>query len=136
MSPLALQKQTCQKLRNVQVKGLAIQGKTKNCTKKNGGRRGCPPSAEDRNFATKKEKINHWNKAEYSGDAPNGDNVDYKINSLIVIHSQPINMFIGVHWSNTFRAQSTLNLVVHRPLMRSKVLQNPGYGWDVGRLDS
>ena len=26
MSPLALQKQTCQKLRKIQVKGLAIQG--------------------------------------------------------------------------------------------------------------
>ena len=58
--PLALQKQTCQKLRKIQVKGLAIQGKTKNCTKKKQNRvqRGCPPSAEDRNFATKKEKIN------------------------------------------------------------------------------
>jgi len=32
VSPLALQKQTCQKLRKIQVKGLAIQGKTKNCT--------------------------------------------------------------------------------------------------------
>ena len=32
VSPLALQKQTCQKLRTIQVKGLAIQGKTKNCT--------------------------------------------------------------------------------------------------------
>ena len=60
VSPLALQKQTCQKLRKIQVKGLDIQGKTKNCMEKNtnGGRRGCPPSAEDRNFATKKEKIN------------------------------------------------------------------------------
>ena len=29
VSPLALQKQTCQKLRKVQVKGLAIQGKKK-----------------------------------------------------------------------------------------------------------
>ena len=29
MSPLALQKQTYQKLRKVQVKGLEIQGKTK-----------------------------------------------------------------------------------------------------------
>ena len=60
MSPLALQKQTCQKLRKIQVKGLAIQGKTKNCTKKKQkrGSKGCPPSAEDRNFATKKEKIN------------------------------------------------------------------------------
>ena len=59
----------------------------------------------------------HWNKAEYSGDAPNGDDVDYKINTLIVIHSQPSNMFIGVHWSNTFRAQSTLNLVVREILV-------------------
>ena len=60
MSPLALQKQTCQKLRKIQVKGLAIQGKTKNCTKKKQkrGSKGYPPSAEDRNFATKKEKIN------------------------------------------------------------------------------
>ena len=59
VSPLALQKQTCQKLRKIQGKGRAIQGKTKNCMEKNrnGGRRGCPPSAEDRNFATKKEKI-------------------------------------------------------------------------------
>ena len=32
--PLALQKQTCQKLRKIQVKGLATQGKTKNYTKK------------------------------------------------------------------------------------------------------
>ena len=30
MSPLALQ--TCQNLRKIQVKGLAIQGKTKDCT--------------------------------------------------------------------------------------------------------
>ena len=60
VSPLALQKQTCQKLRKIQVKGLATQGKTKNCTKKKQkrGSKGCPPSAEDRNFATKKEKIN------------------------------------------------------------------------------
>ena len=61
VSPLALQKQTCQKLRKIQVKGLAIQGKTKKfCMEenRNGGQRGCPPSAEDRNFATKKEKIN------------------------------------------------------------------------------
>ena len=60
VSSLALQKQTCQKLRKIQVKGLAIQGKTKNCMEKNrnGGERGCHPSAEDRNFATKKEKIN------------------------------------------------------------------------------
>ena len=34
VSPLALQKQTCQKLRKIQVKGLATQGKTKNCTRK------------------------------------------------------------------------------------------------------
>ena len=53
---LALQKQTCQKLRKIQVNGLAIQGKTKNCMERNGGRRGCPPSAEDRNFATKRKK--------------------------------------------------------------------------------
>ena len=58
MSPLALQKETCQTLRKVQVKGVAIQGKTKNCTKKKHkrGRRGCPPSAEARNFATKRKK--------------------------------------------------------------------------------
>ena len=60
VSPLALEKKTCQKLRKIQEKGLAIQGKTKNCMEKNrnGGRRGCPPHAESRNFATKKEKIN------------------------------------------------------------------------------
>ena len=60
MSPLALQKQTCQKLRKIQVKGLATQGKTKNCTKKKQkrGSKGYPRSAEDRNFATKKEEIN------------------------------------------------------------------------------
>ena len=60
VSPLALQKQTCQKLRKIQVKGLATQGKTKNCTKKKqkpGSKEG-PARAEDRNFATKKEKIN------------------------------------------------------------------------------
>ena len=34
VSPLALEKKTCQKLRKIQEKGLAIQGKTKNCTKK------------------------------------------------------------------------------------------------------
>ena len=58
VSPLALQKQTCQKLRKIQGKGLAIQRKTKNCMEKNrnGGRRGCPPSAEARNFATKRKK--------------------------------------------------------------------------------
>ena len=32
--PLGLEKKTCQKLRKIQEKGLAIQGKTKNCTKK------------------------------------------------------------------------------------------------------
>ena len=46
-----------------------------------------------------------------------GDDLDYKINTLIVMHSQPIKMFIGVHWSNTFRAQSTLNLVVREILV-------------------
>ena len=57
--PLVLQKQTCQNLRKIQVTGLAIQGKQRTVRRKsrNGGRRGCP-SAEDRNFATKKEKIN------------------------------------------------------------------------------
>ena len=34
VSPLALEKKTCQKLRKIQQKELAIQGKTKNCTKK------------------------------------------------------------------------------------------------------
>ena len=58
--PLALQKQTCQKLRKIQGKGLAIKGKTKNCMKKKQkrGSKGGPPRAEDRNFATKREKIN------------------------------------------------------------------------------
>ena len=58
VSPLALQKQTCQKLRKIQVKGCATQGKTKNCTKKKQkrGSKGGPPRAEDRNFATKREK--------------------------------------------------------------------------------
>ena len=32
VSPLALQKQTCQKLKKIQVKGLAMQGKTNDCT--------------------------------------------------------------------------------------------------------
>ena len=60
VSLLALQKQTCQKLRKIQVKGVAIQGKSKNCSKKKQkrGPKGCSPSAEDRNFITKKEKIN------------------------------------------------------------------------------
>ena len=58
VSPLALEKKTCQTLRKIQGKGRAIQGKTKNCMEKNrnGGRRGCPPSAEARNFATKRKK--------------------------------------------------------------------------------
>ena len=58
VSPLALQKQTCQKLRKIQVKGLATQGKTKNCTKKKQkrGSKGGPPRGEDRNFATKRKK--------------------------------------------------------------------------------
>ena len=34
VSPLTLEKKTCQKLRKIQEEGLAIQGKTKNCTKK------------------------------------------------------------------------------------------------------
>ena len=34
VSPLALEKKTCQKLRKIQEKGLAIQGKTKNYMKK------------------------------------------------------------------------------------------------------
>ena len=55
VSPLALQKQTCQKLRKMQGKGLAIQGKTME-KNRNGGRRGCPPSAEDKLCYKKREK--------------------------------------------------------------------------------
>ena len=32
VSPLALEKKTCQKFRKIQEKGLAFPGKTKNCT--------------------------------------------------------------------------------------------------------
>ena len=83
----------------------------------------------------------HWNKAEYSGDAPDDDDLDYN-QHFIVIHSQPIIILIGVHWFIKFRTQLTLNWlsvkswwVPQRPLTRSNVLQNPGYGWNVDRLD-
>ena len=53
----------------------------------------------------------HWNKAEYSGDAPDDDDLDYN-QHFIVIHSQPIIILIGVHWFINFRIQSTLNFGV------------------------
>ena len=60
----------------------------------------------------------HWNKAEYSGDAPDDDDLDYN-QHFIVIHSQPIIILIGVHWFIKFRTQSTLNLVVREILVSS-----------------
>ena len=60
----------------------------------------------------------HWNKAEYSGDAPDDDDLDYN-QHFIVIHSQPIIILIGVHWFIKFRIQSTLNLVVREILVSS-----------------
>ena len=60
VSPLALQIQTCQKLRKIQGKGLANQGKTKNCMEKNrnGGRRGVLLTLKTETLLQKKEKIN------------------------------------------------------------------------------
>ena len=60
----------------------------------------------------------HWNKAEYSGDAPDDDDLDYN-QHFIVIHSQPIIILIGVHWFIKFKTQSTLNLVVREILVSS-----------------
>ena len=69
-------------------------------------------------FQNPAKKPHHWNKAEYSGDAPDDDDLDYN-QHFIVIHSQPIIILIGVHWFIKFRTQSTLNLVVREILVSS-----------------
>ena len=62
----------------------------------------------------------HWNKVEYSGDAPDDDDLDYN-QHFIVIHSQPIIILIGVHWFIKLRIQLTLTLVVREILVSSPV---------------